>query len=92
MPEREPESVPVPSIPTTPVFHHPLTLSGRPSKPDGVTIRELTSHRTNLCNDRIMVLSVDRPGAGGACHRYRVQLPDGRKTHITFQDGPIAVV
>jgi hypothetical protein len=52
-------------------------------------MRELHDHKVNPANDTISVLVVDEPGAGGACHEYEVILPNGKKTPISFQNGPI---
>lgn len=35
-------------------------------------MRELTSHKVNGCNDGLKVQVLDKPGIGGACHRYHV--------------------
>ena len=51
--------------------------------------RFLTDHVVNPANDKIVVLTDDDPGSGGAHHRYLCQLPDGRQTVIEFQNGPI---
>lgn len=53
-------------------------------------MREITDHRVNPANDRIEILVVDEPGAGGANHEYDVVLPNRRATRISFQNGPIA--
>lgn len=64
-------------------------------------MREITSHRVNPANDRIQILIVDEPGAGGANHRYELtgfdfsknkSCPrdvDPGKQVILFQNGPI---
>lgn len=35
-------------------------------------MRELFGHRVNPLNDLLSVMVMDQPGAGGACHLYRV--------------------
>lgn len=35
-------------------------------------MREITSHRVNPANDKLVVQVLDEPGAGGACHMYLV--------------------
>lgn len=54
-------------------------------------LRTLDDHKVNPVNDGIVIGVMDEPGHGGACHEYRVTLPDGRATFINFQNGPIAV-
>lgn len=34
--------------------------------------RTLTSHKVNPANDTLTIEVVDEPGAGGACHHYRI--------------------
>lgn len=53
-------------------------------------MRFLTDHRVNPANDTITIAVTDEPGAGGANHEYVVELPGGKKTAISFQNGPIA--
>tara|TARA_R110002074_G_scaffold262994_2_gene435141 strand:- start:21371 stop:21733 length:363 start_codon:yes stop_codon:yes gene_type:complete len=55
-------------------------------------MRKLTDHIVNPINDRIDIAVMDEPGAGGANHRYAVDV-DGSETaglDIHFQNGPIA--
>lgn len=56
-------------------------------------LRVLNSHIVNPCNDKIDLLVMDGPGAGGASHHYRAQWPtiDGKIQYaeIKFQNGPI---
>ena len=52
-------------------------------------MRVLDEHRVNPGNDIITVAVLDEPGAGGANHVYHCELPDGRRTVIEFQNGPI---
>jgi hypothetical protein len=65
-------------------------------------VRRLTGHRVNPVNDRLEITVTDEPGAGGACHRYRIDGADltknpsripaedaASKTIILFQNGPI---
>lgn len=53
-------------------------------------MRTIEDHKVNPANDKVTITVVDEPGAGGANHEYDVTLPDGRKTRISFQNGPIA--
>ena len=59
-------------------------------------MRELHDHKINPVNDVIKINVMDEPGAGGAHHHYRAELPsvDGHPTpnptDIFFQNGPIA--
>lgn len=34
--------------------------------------REITSHRVNPTNDKLVITVLDEPGSGGACHLYRI--------------------
>lgn len=59
-------------------------------------MRELTSHKVNPANDRLLIEVLDEPGAGGACHEYIITLPASSLTvgssksfAISFQNGPI---
>lgn len=67
-------------------------------------MRELTSHKINGLNEEIRIQVIDEPGAGGACHRYKVGIPmidpvesqpaeNSRRMRshcdIHFQEGPI---
>jgi hypothetical protein len=36
-------------------------------------MRELTEHKINPANDTITITVEDAPGAGGACHHYKVR-------------------
>lgn len=68
-------------------------------------MRQLTDHKVNPANDKLQIVVMDKPGAGGACHLYQI---DGFNTasnpsdpfterhgapaeHATvlFQNGPI---
>lgn len=64
-------------------------------------MREITSHVVNLANDKLAITVTDKPGAGGAHHRYEIsgydcstnassssEVEDNR-TVILFQNGPI---
>lgn len=71
-------------------------------------MRTLTEHKLNGLNEALEITVVDEPGAGGACHSYRINgfdtdtnpsatAPDGYKTSFTmlpviFQNGPIKEV
>lgn len=68
-------------------------------------MRTLNDHKLNWLNESLEITVVDEPGAGGACHHYRVRgfdtdrnpsatAPDGFKSSfstlpILFQNGPI---
>ena len=52
-------------------------------------MRLLDEHRINPGNDTITVRVMDDPGQGGANHEYECELPDGRRTQVSFQNGPI---
>ena len=52
-------------------------------------MRVLDDHKVNPANDTILVAVVDEPGSGGANHQYLCSLPNGDKTLINFQNGPI---
>lgn len=64
--------------------------------------RELTSHKVNGLNEALTVEVLDEPGAGNACHIYKIHGPrlpdtesdDTQRTYpepccICFQNGPI---
>lgn len=61
-------------------------------------MRTITEHQVNPANDKLTIAVLDEPGAGGACHHYRVTLPGRTPTSsdangvwdIQFQNGPIA--
>jgi hypothetical protein len=65
-------------------------------------MRELTAHRINPANDKLTITVTDKPGAGGANHRYEISGYDAgtnggyssdleeNRTVILFQNGPIA--
>jgi hypothetical protein len=54
-------------------------------------VRELTNHKVNGLNDALNITVLDGPGAGGACHRYRVEPTIGNAVGvmIEFQKGPL---
>jgi hypothetical protein len=63
-------------------------------------MRKLTEHVVNPANDRLKVLVLDQPGAGGAFHRYEISGYDDTtnlsrdadpcgRTEILFQNGAI---
>lgn len=52
-------------------------------------LRVLDSHKVNPLNDVLVIGVMDEPGHGGACHEYRVSLPNGAQLFIDFQNGPI---
>lgn len=57
-------------------------------------MREITGHKVNPANDKLCIMVVDEPGAGGACHEYEItgygRLNVNGVTRISFQNGPIA--
>jgi len=57
-------------------------------------MRTINEHKVNAANDRIEIVVLDEPGAGGANHVYEVQFagPGDEPTPatISFQNGPIA--
>lgn len=60
-------------------------------------MRELTGHKVNPANDKLIVQVHDEPGHGGACHEYTITIPGDDRTPqtmfgIPFQNGPIAEV
>jgi hypothetical protein len=62
-------------------------------------MRTIEDHKVNQANDRLKITVLDEPGAGGACHKYMVTLPDWQRDpdganakgvwNIDFQNGPI---
>lgn len=66
-------------------------------------MRTLTDHKINGLNEAINITVLDEPGAGGACHEYKIEVnPEGkvleigksfqrsvRSYGITFQNGPV---
>lgn len=57
-------------------------------------MREIQDHKVNPANDKLQIVVVDEPGAGGANHEYRIVLPPDSKSSvdsfdISFQNGPI---
>lgn len=65
-------------------------------------MREITDHKVNPANDTLTIQVLDEPGAGGACHRYKVlgyhdltnaSRPAERQAdtsvEVLFQNGPI---
>ena len=55
-------------------------------------MREIHDHKVNPANDQLQITVHDEPGAGGACHEYSIQYPEGGYCKISFQNGPIAEV
>lgn len=65
-------------------------------------MREITSHRVNPANDKLVLQVLDEPGPGGANHLYLVsgfnsadnpseqEFDSADRTQILFQNGPIA--
>lgn len=52
-------------------------------------MRTIEDHKVNAANDKLVLNVLDEPGSGGANHEYEIVLPDGSKTAISFQNGPI---
>lgn len=67
-------------------------MQGQPQTRDLVSVeRRVTAHIVNPLNDRINILVVDKPGAGGANHKYQIEFPHAKyDVMISFQNGPIA--
>ncbi len=66
-------------------------------------MREVHGHKVNPANDKLRILVLDEPGAGGANHCYEIsgakiegnpsypgQPVDPNRVAIVFQNGPIA--
>ena len=54
-------------------------------------MREITSHIVNPVNDKLHIMVMDEPGAGGANHEYSVTGFDtGGQHYVRFQNGGIA--
>ncbi|WP_205880111.1 hypothetical protein [Lampropedia aestuarii] len=56
--------------------------------------RAITDHIINPANDKLVIETIDAPGAGGANHAYQVRgyhnkAADETATVIRFQNGPI---
>ncbi len=49
---------------------------------------EVTTHQINPANEKLTIQVLDEPGSGGACHHYRIELPNDI-IDIKFQNGPI---
>jgi hypothetical protein len=57
-------------------------------------MREITDHKVNGLNEALQIEVLDEPGAGGACHQYRITLVNpnsslNRIWEIDFQNGLI---
>lgn len=58
-------------------------------------MREITHHKLNGLNDALSVEVLDEPGAGNACHLYRIAATNRTEASravccdIDFQNGPI---
>lgn len=56
-------------------------------------MRKLTDHKVNELNELLDILVLDEPGAGGACHEYRIcsTVPSAllEECSISFQNGPV---
>ena len=51
-------------------------------------MEHITSHKVNGLNDAITISALDGPGAGGACHHYRLASEEFC-FELRFQNGPI---
>ena len=47
-------------------------------------MRTLEGHKVNPANDQLVVTVRDAPGAGNACHEYKIELPDGSGVRLSF--------
>ena len=60
-------------------------------------MRKITSHKVNGLNEALEITVLDEPGAGGACHKYAidlisdngVEIKGDRTWLLNFQNGPI---
>ena len=57
-------------------------------------MRTITDHQVNGLNEALSITAIDKPGPGGANHKYAIELsPPGRPTQVcavlSFQNGPI---
>lgn len=52
-------------------------------------MRKITDHVGNPVNDLLTVTAIDGPGPGGASHEYEIAVPQGVRTRLSFQNGPI---
>ena len=64
-------------------------------------MREITTHKVNGCNEALFIHVLDKPGSGGACHKYLIGgfihrndagTDDETCLTVRFQNGPIAEV
>lgn len=66
-------------------------------------MRTIHDHKVNPANDKLTITVLDEPGAGGACHLYRIggfdtssngsdEGPAFQMADILFQNGPIPEV
>jgi hypothetical protein len=68
-------------------------------------MREITSHKVNVCNEALQIRTFDEPNETGACHHYRICVPmlnpaerypeensKRARTYcdLNFQNGPVA--
>jgi len=54
--------------------------------------RDIETHKVNGLNEALRLLVMDEPGAGGACHHYRIQYMDHWTWDTHFQEGPVQEV
>lgn len=54
--------------------------------------REILTHTVGGLNEHLRIRVMDEPGAGGACHHYRITYSDQWTWDTHFQEGPIQEV
>ncbi len=54
--------------------------------------REITTHKVSGLNEVLRIRAMDEPGAGGACHHYRIEYLDRWTWDTHFQEGPVQEV
>ena len=58
-------------------------------------MRTITDHQVNGLNEALSITAIDKPGPGGANHKYAIELyPEGSESPkhavvLSFQNGPI---
>lgn len=53
-------------------------------------MKDLTDHKVNPANDKLVVQAIDAQGSGGAHHQYVIGGFPAGPTLIQFQNGPIS--
>jgi hypothetical protein len=51
-------------------------------------MRQITDHCCNPVNDKLTLTAIDG-GPGGAPNEYEIAVPQGVRTRLSFQNGPI---